>query len=29
LERRPPQINAPVLIEALDKHCTKTDAANN
>jgi len=29
LEGRPPQIIAQALIEAFDKHCTKTDAANN
>lgn len=29
LEGRPPQIIAQSLVEAFDKHCSKTEAANN
>jgi putative YphP/YqiW family bacilliredoxin len=29
LEGRPPQMIAQALVEAFDKHCTKSDAANN
>ena len=29
LEGRPPAVIAQALIEAFDKHCTKTEAANN
>lgn len=29
LEGRPPQVIAQALVDAFNKHCTKTDAANN
>jgi len=29
LEGRPPQVIAQALVEAFEKHCSKTDAANN
>jgi len=29
LEGRPPQVIAEALVEAFNKHCTKTEAANN
>ncbi len=29
LEGRPPQVIAQALVEAFEKHCTKSDAANN
>ena len=29
LEGRPPQVIAQALVEAFNKHCTKTEAANN
>jgi len=29
LEGRPPQVIAEALVEAFEKHCSKTEAANN